>query len=108
MADTVSERQGARIYIKREVERTIDRMLMQGKVVLITSARQVGKTTMLKHHLESRYNYVTMEDPSALLQASQDALLFFRSNELPIVIDEVQKALQLFPSVKFLVNQSDE
>ena len=96
------------MYIEREVERTVDRMLGQGKVVLVTGARQVGKTTMLRHHLGSRYNYVTMEDPSALLQATQDALLFFRSHELPIIIDEVQKAPQLFSTVKFLVDKSDE
>lgn len=96
------------MYIEREVERTVDHMLEQGKVVLVTGARQVGKTTMLRHHLGSRYNYVTMEDPSALLQATQDALLFFRSRELPIIIDEVQKAPQLFSAVKFLVDQSDE
>lgn len=95
------------MYIEREVEHTVDRMLEQGKVVLVTGARQVGKTTMLKHHLGNRYNYVTMEDPSALLQATQDALLFFRSHELPVVIDEVQKAPQLFSTVKFLVDQSD-
>ena len=36
------------MYIKREIESTIDAMLTQGKVVLVTGARQVGKTTVLK------------------------------------------------------------
>ena len=35
------------MYIKREIEATIDAMLKQGKVVLVTGARQVGKTTVL-------------------------------------------------------------
>jgi predicted AAA+ superfamily ATPase len=95
------------MYIRREIEQTIDRMLKQGKVVLVTGARQVGKTTMLRHHLGESYGYVTMDDPAALLQATQDALLFFRSHELPLIIDEVQKAPQLFSTVKYLVDQSD-
>lgn len=96
------------MYIKREIEQTVNRMLGQGKVVLVTGARQVGKTTMLQHHLGDRYNYVTMENPAALLQATEDSLLFFRSHELPLIIDEVQKAPQLFSTVKYLVDQSDK
>ncbi len=38
------------MYIAREIEQTIDRMLKQGKVVLVTGARQVGKTTVLREH----------------------------------------------------------
>lgn len=41
------------MYMAREIERTIDRMLKQGKVVLVTGARQVGKTTVLREHLGS-------------------------------------------------------
>lgn len=96
------------MYIKREIEQTVDHMLKQGKVILVTGARQVGKTTMLKHHLGEHYSYVTMEDPAAYLQASQDALLFFRNHELPLIIDEIQKAPGLFSTVKFLVDQSEE
>lgn len=35
------------MYIHREIESTILEMLRQFKVVLVTGARQVGKTTML-------------------------------------------------------------
>ncbi len=46
------------MYIKREIELTIDAMLKQGKVVLVTGARQVGKTTVLKQHLGNDFNSV--------------------------------------------------
>ena len=65
------------MYIAREIEQTIDRMLKQGKVVLVTGARQVGKTTVLREHLGSTFDYVTMEDPAAYTQAKSDAVLFF-------------------------------
>ena len=66
-------------YITREVETTVDHLLTQGKVVLVTGARQVGKTTMLKEHLGDRFRYVTLDNPIALRQAKSDAVLFFTS-----------------------------
>ena len=50
------------MYIRREIEATIDAMLTQGKVVLVTGARQVGKTTVLKEHLGDTFSYVSMEN----------------------------------------------
>lgn len=51
------------MYIPREIEVAIGRMLTQGKVVLVTGARQVGETTVLKQHLSSSFNYVSLENP---------------------------------------------
>ena len=42
------------MYIEREIQPTLDAMLRQGKVVLATGARQVGKTTMLIQFKETR------------------------------------------------------
>ena len=61
------------MYIKREIEATIDAMLKQGKVVLVTGARQVGKTTALKHHLGGGFDYVSMDDPRERALALEDA-----------------------------------
>lgn len=62
------------MYIEREIEQTIDSMLRQGKVVLVTGSRQVGKTTVLRQHLGGRFNYVSMENPWDYLLAKEDAL----------------------------------
>lgn len=96
------------MYIEREIEQTIDAMLTQGKVVLVTGARQVGKTTMLKQHLGDSFGYVTMDDVRERTLAKQDAALFFDSKDLPLIIDEVQRAPELFLPVKLLVDQSDK
>lgn len=42
-------------------------MLRQFKVVCVTGARQVGRTTMLGECLGGKYSYVTLEDPRASL-----------------------------------------
>ncbi len=94
------------MYISREIESTVDKMLAQGKVVLVTGARQVGKTTMLKEHLGSAFNYVTMEEPAVYAQVKSDASLFFQSHESPIIIDEIQRVPELFSPIKWVVDQS--
>ena len=96
------------MYIKREIEPTIDAMLKQGKVVLVTGARQVGKTTVLKQHLGNDFNYVSMENPRDYLLAKEDAFLFFESKTLPLIIDKVQRVPELFSPIKWVVDQSEE
>ena len=96
------------MYIEREIKQTIDAMLAQGKVVLVTGARQVGKTTVLKQHLGDAFDYVSMENPRDYLLAKEDAVLFFESHDLPIIIDEVQRVPELFSPVKWIVDQSEE
>ena len=96
------------MYIKREIELTIDAMLKQGKVVLVTGARQVGKTTVLKQHLGNDFNYVSMENPRDYLLAKEDSVLFFESKTLPLIIDEVQRVPELFSPIKWIVDQSEE
>lgn len=96
------------MYLSREVESTVDSMLRQGKVILVTGARQVGKTTMLRHRLGKRFGYVTMEDPRDYALAKQDAVLFFDSKSLPLIIDEIQRVPELFSPIKWIVDQSDE
>lgn len=96
------------MYIHREIEQTIIEMLRRFKVVLVTGARQVGKTTVLKNRLGDSFNYVSLEDPLTYSQADKDALLFFQANKLPLIIDEVQRAPGLFQTTKFIVDQSDE
>lgn len=96
------------VYIKREIEATIDSMLKQGKVVLVTGARQVGKTTMLQNHLGSSFEYVSMENLREYQLAKQDAVLFFNTKSFPLIIDEVQRVPELFSTVKWIVDQSNE
>jgi len=96
------------MYIAREIENTIDRMLKQYKVVLVTGARQIGKTTMLKHALSQTHRYVTLDRVPVLEEARNDPELFFMNNKPPLIIDEVQYAQNLFQQIKYIVDQSDE
>lgn len=95
-------------YIPRALERKFLQMEAFFKVVLVTGARQVGKTTMLKHLAKGQdRTYVTLDDLMVRELAQNDPALFFQMYKPPILIDEVQHAPQLFEQIKVLCEQSD-
>lgn len=96
-------------YIKRDLERKFTEMNNFFKAVLVTGARQVGKTTMLRHLAEgSNRTYVTLDDITVRELAAADPVLFFQTYKPPIIIDEIQHAPQLFGHIKYLCDKSDE
>jgi len=96
------------MYIHRQAEELIKRMISMFKVILVTGPRQVGKTTLLRHVLSDGYTYVTLDDINELEVAKSDPKLFFMNNPGKIIIDEVQNAPELFREIKRLVDQSED
>jgi len=96
-------------YIEREIERKFLKMNEVFKAILVTGARQVGKTTMLKHLAEKeKRTFVSMDDQRNRALAKSDPKLFFQMYRPPILIDEAQKAPELFEYVKLLCDESEE
>ncbi|MCD7819784.1 MAG: ATP-binding protein [Lachnospiraceae bacterium] len=96
-------------YITRELERKFLKLNDFFKVILVTGARQVGKTTMLKHLAEGTdRTYVSMDHAMARDLAKTDPILFFQTYKPPILIDEIQKAPELFEQIKIICDESDE
>lgn len=89
------------MYITRNIEQTINRISSQFKVLLLTGARQVGKTTLLKHLAQdSRRAYVTLDDLAVRSLALSDPALFLQRYTPPLLIDEIQYAPQLLSYIK--------
>ncbi len=96
-------------YLKRELERKFLKMNTHFKAILVTGARQVGKTTMLRHLAEgSDRTYVTLDNRMARDLAKSDPVLFFQVYKPPILIDEIQKAPELFEQIKIMCDASEE
>lgn len=95
------------MYIHRHLENKFLKMSSFFKAVLVTGARQVGKTTMLKHLSDNR-TYVSLDDADVRAIAKSDPKLFFMRYKPPMIIDEVQKAPELFPYIKILCDQTEE
>lgn len=96
-------------YIHRTLERKFLKMSSFFKAVLVTGARQVGKTTMLKHLAENENRtYVSMDNQMARSLAKTDPVLFFQMYKPPIIIDEIQKAPELFEQIKIMCDETDQ
>ena len=97
------------IYIHRSLERKFLKMSSAFKAVMVTGARQVGKSTMLKHLAQDTGRvYISMDDADVRELANRDPKLFFQMYQPPLLIDEVQKAPALFEQIKILCDESDE
>ncbi len=96
-------------YIKRELERKFLAMNEVFKAVMVTGARQVGKSTMLKKLAEGNARtYVNLDNSRERELAKSDPGLFFQVHKPPILIDEAQKAPELFEHIKMLCDESDK
>lgn len=97
------------MYIQRELERKFLKMNGHFKAILVTGARQVGKTTMLKKLAEgSSRVYVTLDNAQIRHLAKNDPALFFQTFQPPMIIDEIQYAPELFSYIKTICDNTDE
>jgi len=91
-------------YVPRTLERFFAEAATRFPVMLVTGARQVGKTTFLRHLSEKNRTYVTLDDPLVLNLARQDPALFMQRFPPPVLIDEIQYAPGLLTYIKMAVD----
>jgi predicted AAA+ superfamily ATPase len=82
-------------------------MAEQFPVVTIVGPRQSGKTTLARH-IFSDYAYVNLEDPELRELASVDPRSFLKRHAPPVVIDEIQRALEILSSIQVDVDEHDQ
>ena len=73
-------------------------------VVVLTGARQTGKTTLAEHLVPGRRQYRTLDDLDVLDLARRDPEALVGSSQ-PITLDEVQRVPDLLHAVKRAVDQ---
>ena len=95
------------MYISRQIQPLVSRLLKQFPAILVTGARQVGKSTLLKH-IAKDYAYLTFDDPLLLEQAKQEPRLFFLNRSGDVILDEVQYAPELFPLLKLEIDKQQK
>ena len=93
-------------YIERAITSVIRSRVSASKCLLLTGARQVGKSTLIKH-VFPEFNRANFDDRLTRLQAKEEPKLFFLNNARPLFIDEVQKESSILEEIKILVDESE-
>lgn len=88
------------MYLPRTLESFARTAAGQFPVLLVTGARQVGKTTFLRHLSEPERTYVSLDDALVLDLPKRDPALFLQRFRPPLLIDEIQYAPELLPYIK--------
>jgi len=91
------------MWIARHSEKLIQRMATQFPAVLVTGARQAGKTSILRH-LYASTSYLSLDLPAnaeAALTASAQLLDRYPG---PVIIDEIQYAPSLLRYLKYRID----
>ena len=91
-------------YIKRDIEAFVLDTSKEYAGILITGPRQVGKTTMLRQLMDDSRHYVTLDDLDERRLAKEDPALFLSLHPVPVLIDEVQYAPELFSYIKIAID----
>ncbi len=85
--------------VPRRLAAEVERAAKAFPAVVVTGPRRSGKTTLLRT-LRPNASYHLLEEPDLLAQIRSDPRTFMESLELPVILDEVQNAPEIFNWVR--------
>ena len=91
------------MWIPRDIEPRLQRSAKTRPVVVLTGARQTGKTSTFRR-LFPNYAFVSLDLPTEAEQAEKEPGRFLQRHPPPVIIDEVQYAPGLFRHLKVAVD----
>ena len=99
--------------IERLLYKTIENKLFVGKVIILTGARQVGKTTLLKQLLRQKEGVLWLNGDELQVQnlfanASADRLLSEFSNSKIVILDEAQRIENIGLRLKLIADSDSD
>lgn len=90
-------------YIHRSLETLLADTVKQFSVVIITGARQCGKSTMVQE-LFPKFKYILLDEFDALSYAKDDPRGFLKDYSAPVILDEIQECPELLSYVKGVID----
>jgi uncharacterized protein len=97
------------MQFERTIEPVAEEIARTFRAMVVCGPRQVGKTWLLKK-LSAKlggYHFVSLDDAALCEQAKNDPKLFLQLHPAPLFIDEVQRAPELFPEMKMILDGSE-
>lgn len=92
------------MYIKRNIEGAIKKLSKFYPAILVTGARQVGKSTVLQN-LYSDLPYITMDNMISLKSMQGDPVGYLEQIGYPVIVDEIQRVPESFINFKYVVDR---
>ncbi|MBI2027200.1 MAG: ATP-binding protein [Deltaproteobacteria bacterium] len=93
------------MWIHREISNKLREIVRSFPAVVITGARQVGKTSLITH-LFPQWKALSLDHPSLASLANDNPEQFLREHKAPLIIDEVQYAPNLFRYLKIVIDKN--
>jgi hypothetical protein len=92
--------------LKRTLEKKLKEAAEQYPVVTLTGPRQSGKTVLVKMTFPN-YDYISLEEPDHRAFALEDPRGFLSQFPEQVILDEVQRAPDLFSYIQTIVDTKD-
>src|SRR5882762_574300 len=93
------------MWIPRDLEPSLHRSARTRPVIVLTGARQTGKTSTFRR-LFPNHGFVSLDLPTEAEQAEKEPNGFLHRHPPPVIIDDVQYAPGVFPYLKSAVDAS--
>ena len=99
--------------IERFLYKTVEDKLFKGKIIILTGARQVGKTTLLKQILREKNGVLWLNGDEMQVQnlfnhASADRLLSEFGNNRIVILDEAQRIQDIGLRLKLIADSDSD
>lgn len=88
------------MYIQRHLTARLEKLLANFSCVVVSGARQVGKSTLLRETLAKTHDFVTFDPSLDIENARRDPEQFLANHRRPLVLDEFQYAPELASTLK--------
>lgn len=90
---------------RKDLHDRITQALDRSRIVVLLGPRQCGKTTLAREFLSpDSANYFDLEDPVSLMRL-EEPMTALRELEGLVVIDEIQRRAELFPTLRVLADR---
>lgn len=93
------------MYKKRAITERFQQLVKYFRIVVVTGARQVGKTTLLKEEFGKGTDYVLFDPILDVENARKDPDLFLQNHKTPLILDEIQYAPEVVSALKRKVDE---
>jgi len=93
------------MWIKRDISEKLVKLVGSRPAILLTGARQTGKTSLLQH-LFPEAEYVSFDWPANADEAENNPVEFLSRFQGPVILDEIQYVPSLFRHLKIWIDEN--